>query len=71
MLFDKCERAYTKKEFDFNMSTMVSINPGIKQYLLDADPTKWARSHFLSKTLQFDDDKYLRVHECYLKGCKE
>ena len=49
MLFDKCARAYTKKEFDFNMSTMVSINTGIKQYLLDADPTKWARSHFMSK----------------------
>ena len=31
------------------MSIMVSINLGIKQYLLEAGPTKWATSHFVSK----------------------
>ena len=48
-LFNRCVMVYTMKEFEFYMDALHSINPGIKEYLLHADPFKWARSHFERK----------------------
>ena len=48
-LFYRCAKAYTRDEYEYYMESLCSINGGIKKYLTDSDPTRWARSHFISK----------------------
>ena len=48
-LLNRSARVYMMNEFEFCMDALHSINPGIKEYLLHADSTKWARSYFERK----------------------
>ena len=71
-LFNRCTRGvYTMKEFEFYMDALHSINPGIKEYLLHADPFKWARSHFERKRYNVMTTNTLECLNSILKVAKD
>ena len=45
-IFYKCSKAYRVVEFNQIMRQIRGIDASVAQYLNEADPTKWARSHF-------------------------
>ncbi|TXG70652.1 hypothetical protein EZV62_005587 [Acer yangbiense] len=45
-IFYKCSKAYRVIEFNQIMAQIRGTDASVAQYLIEADPTKWARSHF-------------------------
>ncbi|KAI9175032.1 hypothetical protein LWI28_026403 [Acer negundo] len=45
-IFYKCSKVYRVVEFNQIMRQIRGINASVVQYLNEADPTKWVRSHF-------------------------
>ncbi|TXG64277.1 hypothetical protein EZV62_011271 [Acer yangbiense] len=45
-IFYKCSKAYRIVEFNQIMAQIRGTDTSVAQYLNEADPTKWARSHF-------------------------
>ena len=48
-IFRNCAKAYSLEEYKFYMDALRGINPAIEDYLILANPSKWARSHFERK----------------------
>ncbi|KAK2645742.1 hypothetical protein Ddye_020937 [Dipteronia dyeriana] len=45
-IFYKCSKAYQVVEFNQIMAQIRGIDARAAQYLIEADPKKWARGHF-------------------------
>ncbi|TXG48397.1 hypothetical protein EZV62_027691 [Acer yangbiense] len=45
-IFYKCSKAYRVVEFNQIIAQIMGTDASVAQYLIEADPTKWARSHF-------------------------
>ena len=70
-LFFKAARAYRHSEFEKYMSEMSSLNPKIKDYLLEIGPGRWARCLYPRKRYNIQTSNIAESINSAIKEARE